>query len=105
MMVSWFDFVILALATWRLSHMVSIEDGPGLVFHRLRVRAGAFKTIKAEWLSDTFLGQFLICPLCVSVWIALILYLVSPILPGLWFVVVILAISGLASLLQLIIDR
>ena len=34
------DFIILALAAWRLAYMLVEEDGPGAVFSRLRYRAG-----------------------------------------------------------------
>src|SRR5580765_3582828 len=54
------EFLVGALATWRVAHLVAKEDGPFDVVLRLRKRAG-----------DSVLGRLMDCPLCVSVWAAL----------------------------------
>ena len=55
----WFSFVLALLATWRLTHLISREDGPADVLLRLRVRAGT-----------GILGQLMDCFNCLSLWIA-----------------------------------
>src|SRR5579864_2030533 len=52
-------FVLATLATWRVTHLVVHEDGPGEAIVRLRRRAGS------GWA-----GQLLDCFYCTSVWVA-----------------------------------
>lgn len=54
-------FSIAALAVYRLSRMISDEEGPFAVFTWLR---GLAKP-------DTWIGRGLECIMCVSVWVAL----------------------------------
>ena len=52
-------FLLGALATWRLTHLLVEEDGPADVVVRLRERAG-----------DGLIGQALDCFYCLSIWTA-----------------------------------
>ena len=52
-------FVVGALATWRVTHLLVEEDGPGDVVVRLRHRAG-----------DSWVGQAMDCFYCLSIWTA-----------------------------------
>jgi hypothetical protein len=52
-------FVLAALATWRVTHLLAEEDGPADVVVRLRRRAGS------GWA-----GGLLDCFYCLSVWVA-----------------------------------
>jgi hypothetical protein len=52
-------FGVASLATWRLTHLLAEEDGPGDVV--VRVRAG---------LGDSPAGQLMDCFYCLSVWVA-----------------------------------
>lgn len=87
-------FIASILATWRVSHLITAEDGPFNVVARLRAAAGA-----------GFLGALMDCFYCTSMWVALPL--------GYWVghgwverVVAWLAVSGGAILLErLIPDR
>jgi hypothetical protein len=54
-----FRFVVGALATWRVTHLLVEEDGPADVVVRLRERAG-----------DGWVGQALDCFYCLSIWTA-----------------------------------
>lgn len=54
----WFVLFIGSLSTYRLSLLVSKEDGPAFIFRRLR-RLPPAKSSAKEGLS---------CPWCVSVW-------------------------------------
>jgi hypothetical protein len=84
----WFRFLLAVLATWRLTHLVTCEDGPGDVLASLR-----------EWIGDGFFGTLMDCFFCASLWVA------APVAcwvmnrwrewPWLW-----LALSGAACLLE-----
>ena len=96
---------VLALAVWRLSHMVAREAGPAWVLQRLRAWAGATETVGAGCYAESFWGSLLCCPLCLSVWFAALLYGLVELAPWAWPGVAVLAISGAASLLELAVSR
>lgn len=78
-----FEFLIVALATWRAAHLLVKEDAPFRLMARLRER--------------TTLGGLLTCVKCASVWMAALML-------ALWFtplvwLVWIAAISGGALML------
>ncbi|AHF17731.1 DUF1360 domain-containing protein [Niabella soli] len=52
-------FILLCLAVWRLTHLISKEDGPFDIIYRIRKAAGA-----------GFFGSLLDCFYCVSIWVA-----------------------------------
>ncbi len=52
-------FLLVALATWRITHLLAEEDGPGDLVARLRVRAG-----------EGQLGSLMDCFNCISIWVA-----------------------------------
>jgi hypothetical protein len=52
-------FVVGALATWRVTHLLVEEDGPADAVVRLRERAG-----------DSWVGQAMDCFYCLSIWTA-----------------------------------
>lgn len=54
-------FILAALAVYRLSRMITDEEGPFMVFTKLRGLARP----------DTWIGRGLECIMCVSVWVAL----------------------------------
>jgi len=83
-----FDFLLGALATWRVSALLVREDGPYDLIARLRKAA-----------ANTMAGRALECFYCTSLWVA------AP--PAFWlvgatgrWVVVWLALSGGACLLE-----
>jgi hypothetical protein len=53
-------FVLSILATWRLTHLLSKEDGPWNMIYHIRKAAGA-----------GFFGSLLDCFYCLSIWVAL----------------------------------
>src|SRR5438309_839329 len=81
-------FAVGALGTWRLTHLLAEEDGPGDVILRLRVHAG-----------ESWVGELLDCFNCMSIWVAApVASLVAPRardLPLVW-----LGLSGAACLLE-----
>jgi hypothetical protein len=55
----WLTFVLALLATWRVTHLVSREDGPLDMLVKLRLRAGT-----------GVLGRLMDCFNCLSLWVA-----------------------------------
>lgn len=51
-------YLILVIAVWRLTHLISAEDGPFNLIIRLRKLLGA-----------TFFGKLMDCFYCLSIWI------------------------------------
>ena len=82
-------FGLAALAVWRVTHLIALEDGPFNVITRMRQRLG-----------DGFFGQLTDCFACTSVWVA------APVAAALRprrggdLVLSWLALSGAACLLQ-----
>ncbi|KAA9038376.1 DUF1360 domain-containing protein [Ginsengibacter hankyongi] len=56
----YFWFIIISLAVWRLTHLLSTEDGPFDIVFLIRKKAGT-----------GFLGKLLDCFYCTSIWVAL----------------------------------
>ncbi len=100
-----FELLVLALATWRLSHLLAREDGPWDLFRGIRLRVGAFETVNGGWQGKGVLSRLIVCPLCLSVWIALALYAAFVAWPWAWGAVVVLGLSGAACIVQLALDR
>jgi hypothetical protein len=72
------DYLILALATWRLTNLIV---GPLEVFARFRVIAGVQENDYGRF-GTTELARMLACFWCASIWVALcvyILYLFAPV--------------------------
>ena len=63
--MDWLHVVLAVLATWRLTHLLSQEDGPWDLVVRLR-----------RVLGDSVFGRMLDCFYCLSVWVAAPLALV-----------------------------
>jgi hypothetical protein len=81
-------FVLCALATWRLTHFLVAEDGPGDLVVKLRA-----------FLGDTTLGALMDCFYCMSIWIAVpFAFAVARDVPALF--ISWLAVSGAAALLE-----
>jgi hypothetical protein len=52
-------FALASLATWRVTHLLADEDGPGGAVVRLRTRLG-----------NGQLGELMDCFYCLSIWVA-----------------------------------
>lgn len=88
------DFIVKALACYRLSRMVALESGPFELFSNFRNLVSR-ETLKSS-NPDTYywIREGIECPLCVSFWVGLSLSPKHPIKA--------LALSGVASFLYLI---
>jgi len=85
--------VLSILATWRVSHLLAYEDGPGDIIVRVRRRLG-----------DGPLGSLMDCLNCVSFWVAAPTAFLVAHSVTLW-VLSWLAISGGACVLQRLIEK
>jgi len=84
----WFVLVLAVLVTWRIAHLVAVEDGPLGLMARIRASLG-----------PSGAGGLGSCFGCVSLWIGLILAVLTfPTLPQI--VLAWLAYSGGAFLLE-----
>lgn len=84
----WFEFILMSLAVWRITHLLGKEDGPFDIIFLIRKKAGA-----------GFFGSLLDCFYCLSIWIALPF--------GIWLgntwwekILIWFALSGAACLLE-----
>jgi hypothetical protein len=58
-MSSWLRLVLALLATWRITHLLASDDGPGDFIVRFRAALG-----------ESWAGKLLDCFYCLSLWIA-----------------------------------
>lgn len=70
--MTWFDFFVLALATWRLASLLSREDGPFYLFARARHWAGVRYNEQSQMISTNHLAEGVLCLWCNSVWFAIL---------------------------------
>lgn len=74
------DFVVLSLATWRLTSLVVKEDGPWDFLARLRHGVGVRYNENSTAFGLNVVGAAVACMWCASVWVGAavcILYLLS----------------------------
>ena len=55
-------YFILVIVTWRVTHLISNEDGPFEIIFKLRQIAG-----------NSFFGKLMDCFYCLSIWIGFLL--------------------------------
>ena len=84
----WTRFLVAALAIWRVTHLLALEDGPADVVVRLRARLGS-----------GLAGTLMDCFKCLSLWIAAPAALFISRKPLNWLFTW-LALSGAACLLE-----
>jgi len=77
-----FTFVILSLATWRVSKLLTGEAGPFNVFLRIRKLAGIVYIDDDPFqIPDTFFAQLLSCVWCLSIWVGALWFLAWYLVP------------------------
>ena len=89
------ELLTKVLATWRLSAFLVYDHGPFAVFEKLREAAGVQYRGDDGW-PLSFWGQLLSCVWCVSVWMAMLVWMIDK-TPARWILKP-LAISGGAIL-------
>jgi len=66
------DFILVALATWRLSSLLVKEDGPGDILGKLRAKAGVKYDDFSRPYGNNVLAGILSCVWCCSVWVGFV---------------------------------
>ncbi len=64
------DLLILSLATWRLTSLLSNEDGPGDVFAKIRSKLGVRYDAQSKSYGTNIIAEAVACCWCFSVWTA-----------------------------------
>ena len=64
------NLLIAVLITYRVSQLITIDEGPFSLFLKLRIKAGAYR-LKADGQPETSLGRGIVCVHCVGVYVAL----------------------------------
>jgi hypothetical protein len=67
------DFLILALATFRISSLIADEDGPLGLFEWTRSKMGVRRDEKGENYGTNNFAVGLVCQWCNSLWIGIVL--------------------------------
>jgi hypothetical protein len=91
--MKYFNFLISVLAVWRVTHLLSQEDGPFDIVIKFRKLFG-----------QNFIGSLLDCFYCLSMWIAIpfVFFLYTNWIDG---IILWLALSGAASFLFKLTDK
>ena len=70
-MPEWVRWVLAALSCYRLAQLVTLDDGPGDVFLRLRERAGVYQ-YGDDGRPARSMGRLVACPFCIGMWAAVL---------------------------------
>jgi hypothetical protein len=110
----WFDFLVLILASFRLTRLIvddKITEFIRRPFHRTVEetlpdgRTEEFIEIKGTGLRY-WIGELLSCHWCTGVWSTMILYIGYLLWPGYAnHLITVLAIAGCASIIQTLLDK
>lgn len=100
-MVTILYLVLLGLATWNISSLLVQEDGPFLVFSRLRHRAGVVIADNGVVYAKNNFAELFMCIWCMSRWVALVLFVLFYFFPVFTTIVCsVLALSTIAILVD-----
>lgn len=80
------EMLLLSVAVWRVSHLVTSEVGPARILERFRTWAGVVVEVLDDGSEEVIvspgtLAELVTCEWCVSVWVgmaAACLYAISP---------------------------
>jgi hypothetical protein len=100
-----FDALLLALATFRLTRLFVYDHITQWIrdlFLQVRVTNGSIVREKPERGVRRTIATLLDCPWCLGMWAAYVLTYLYFLTPHTWFFVLVLAIAGLGTLLQLL---
>jgi hypothetical protein len=68
----WLKWIVNALATWRLAHMLMYEQGPLKVLQYMREELGVEHDADGVHISYTGMGAIFSCFWCFSIWVAML---------------------------------
>ena len=67
------EFIVLSLATWRISNLLMFEEAPFNILGRFRNLIGVKETYDDSKLWEGFISGLFSCMYCFSMWVGLIL--------------------------------
>ncbi len=92
--ISWFDFTLLVLATFRLAHLFTYDS----ITEHIRAY---FRKFTSGYRKE--LSSLINCPWCTGIWFGLLVTFLFFLTPLAHFFILAVAISGLATFLQIVI--
>ena len=95
--MSFLHLAILSLAAWRLSSLLTAEEGPYEIFSKFRLKIGVHY-IGNRVDARTELAKLFSCTWCLSVWIGAIASVAYVIYEPIVWIVMPLALSAAASI-------
>ena len=106
--VPWIDLVILAFASFRLTHLIVYDE----VMHFLRRPFFTVEPVTDESGNTqhrivplgkglrNFMGRLLSCHWCVGLWSTVLIVLLYTLVPCAFYVLLVLAIAGIAAMIE-----
>lgn len=98
-----FDFLLLSLATFRLTRLVvydKIMEWARDLFLVVRVENGEYVRTKPSMGPRRTIADLMSCPWCIGIWFALFTTFFYFLTPLAWYPILFLAVGGVASLFQ-----
>jgi len=100
-MITFLYLTILGLAAWNISSLLVREDGPGLIFARLRHKVGVIVSADGVVYAENWFGELFTCVWCMSRWVALFLFISFYFFPvPIALFCIVLSISSIAILMD-----
>lgn len=98
------EFIIIAIATWRIVTFLQDEAGPFHVMVKIRKALGIVhddNDVPCGW-PDNLIGDLMKCHWCLSFWMGIVMYIIWRFVP---LIPLVLAISSGSILLESIVRR
>jgi len=94
------DYLILALATWRLSSLIVNEAGPWDLLAKFRAWIGIYYDDHSEVQGKNVVARAMTCVWCISIWVALFLTVMKFIVPATPVLMLPFALSAVAIMIE-----
>lgn len=94
------SYLILSLATWRITSLLVTEFGPGDIFERLRYRLGVRYDVSGHRTGNNLIAEAFTCLWCLSVWVGVALATLFLLWPGVTWLAMPFAFSAAAILID-----
>ena len=92
------SFGVTCLATWRISSLLSDEEGPLEVFSKFRNLVGVKYNEKSEAYDSNEIAKQIMCMWCLSLWIGILVWITILIFPVFVYFLYPFAFSAIAML-------
>lgn len=94
------EFIVLALATFRLTSLLVWEDGPLEIFAKFRRVLGVRYDERNQPYGSNWLAKGVLCPACASVWFGLAWSIAYFLWPDVWWIALPFALSAGAMIVE-----